>query len=421
MSIPALMPGALTPDRPLRLVGPDHAPRLATTRAGPAMAQSAAGAWQAVAANTPRFHGSARRLLVEAARSNLLRNPRGEGGAAGTPGTLPTYYGVVGTSVGLNRSILGTGSEDGVPYVEIRLSGTPSSTTSYRLGFETGTGGAPAAQGQAWLLSVFLRLTGGTVPAAGGPLLGLQERDAGGGSLGSPILSASLPVGSGPLASQRFALAASLTQASTTALTAELRFPLQSGVPVDFTYRIGAPQLELGRNASSLILPAAGTPATSSRAADQLVWAPPGGFGPQGTLVVQAMLPQTALFGEHQGLFQLDDGSDTNRILLRNTSGGATLFGVVDSGGATLAAISGGNVTAGTSFRAALAWAPGDQALCLNGGTVQTAAVALPTGLTRLLVGQGSTLLNRAANGEIAVLDYRPTRLSNAMLQALTV
>ncbi|WBV44149.1 hypothetical protein [Pseudoroseomonas cervicalis] len=421
MSIPALMPGVLAPDRPLRLVGPDHAPRLATSRTGTAMAQNAAGAWQAVAADTPRFHGTARRLLVELARDNLIRNPRTEGSVAGTPGTPPTFYGVAGSTVNLTRTILGAGSEDGVPYFEMRLSGTPNATTSYRLALEGVSTSAPAAFGQSWALSVFLRLTGGALPAAGGPQLVLIERDAAGAALGTPQISSSLVPGGGPLVAQRFVLGITAAQAATALLTPELRFPLQNGVPVDFTYRIGAPQLEQGRNASSLILPPAGAPAAASRAAERISWSPAGGFGPQGTLVIQAMLPQTALFGEHQGLFQLDDGSDANRILLRNTSGGATLFGVVDSGGSTLATLSGGSIAAGAVFRAALAWGPGDQALCLNGGTVQGAAAALPAGLTRLLVGHGSTLLNRAANGEIALLDYRPTRLSNAMLQALTV
>ncbi|MFC7552619.1 hypothetical protein ACFQU7_10690 [Pseudoroseomonas wenyumeiae] len=77
-------------------------------------------------------------------------------------------------------------------------------------------------------------------------------------------------------------------------------------------------------------------------------------------------------------------------------------------------------MTPGVPFRAAFAWAPGDQALCLSGGEVQTAAAVLPTGLTRLLVGHASTQLNRAAFGEVELLDYRPTRLPDAMLQALS-
>ena len=373
-----------------------------------------------MAADTPRFHGPARRLLVEAARTNLIRNPRCEGAVAGTPGTLPSLFGVVGgNTVGLQRTILGSGAEGGIPYVEMRLFGTPNATGSYRLSVEASNYVA-AAQGQSWVLSAFLRLVGGTLPAAGGPQLTLTQRLASGSTVGSTMMSESFAPGAAPLAAQRFALAVTLTGATTEVISPEIRFPAQLGVPVDFTLRIGAPQLEQGPAASSPILPPAGTPGSTARAADRLAWSPAGGFGPQGTLLVQAMLPQTAPFGEHQGLFQLDDGSDANRILLRNTSGGATLFGVVDSGGATLAAIPGGNVTAGAVFRAGLAWAPGDQALCLNGGAVQAAAVALPAGLNRLLVGHGSTLLNRAANGEIAVLDYRPTRLPDAMLQALT-
>ena len=41
-------------------------------------------------ADTPRFTGSAQRLLIEGQRTNSIRNPRCEGAVAGTPGTAPT-------------------------------------------------------------------------------------------------------------------------------------------------------------------------------------------------------------------------------------------------------------------------------------------------------------------------------------------
>ncbi|WP_420014339.1 hypothetical protein, partial [Teichococcus deserti] len=120
------------------------------------------------------------------------------------------------------------------------------------------------------------------------------------------------------------------------------------------------------------------------------------------------------------GLLQIDDGSDANRLLLRNAAGGSAIQALAVGGGATLATLAGGSMIAGTAFRAALAWSGSELALCLNGGTVQAAAATLPGGLTRLLAGHGSAGLTQAANGQLALLDYRPARLPNAMLQALS-
>jgi hypothetical protein len=50
---------------------------------------------------------------------------------------------------------------------------------------------------------------------------------------------------------------------------------------------------------------------------------------------------------------------------------------------------------------------------------VQTASAALPAGLIRMLVGHASVQLNRAAHGEVELVEYRPTRLPNSLLQAL--
>jgi len=50
---------------------------------------------------------------------------------AGTPGTLPTNWGV-SAPAGLATSVVGLGTENGLPYVDLRINGTA-----------TGTGTAP--------------------------------------------------------------------------------------------------------------------------------------------------------------------------------------------------------------------------------------------------------------------------------------
>jgi hypothetical protein len=401
--------GALGGGGALRVLGPDNPGRLAVSRSGGATVMTASLSLAAAAANTPRFNAEARRLLVEGARGNAIANPRAEGGSTTA---YPAEWGSLATIAGITRELGGTGTEFGMPYFQIRFSGTPGASGDCRTQMQ-GTAAA-AAQGQAWTVSAFIRRVAGSANGIA-PALRLMERTAAGGAIvannsGALAVTESLA---------RFSFTATVGAGTTAGLTPEFVVSVTGGVAVDATFRIYVPQMELGPFASSPILPPAGAPAASSRAADMPAWAPAGGFGAQGTVVVRAMLPQLAPFGASQGLWQIDDGTDQNRILLRNTSAGSAITGVLDVGGTSLATLAAGNMTPGAPFRAAFAWAAGDQALCLGGGAVQTASAALPPGLIRMLVGHASVQLNRAAHGEVELVEYRPTRLPNSLLQAL--
>jgi hypothetical protein len=75
-------------------------------------------------------------LLVEPARTNGVRNPRAEGAVAGNPGTAPTNWAIGGAN-GIAAQIVGTGTENGMPYVAVRFTGTvPSGTGSGYVWFE---------------------------------------------------------------------------------------------------------------------------------------------------------------------------------------------------------------------------------------------------------------------------------------------
>lgn len=56
--------------------------------------------------------------------------PTGLGAAAGTPGAMPINWSVAGLLNGITRSIVGTGTENGIPYVDIRFAGTATSSFS---------------------------------------------------------------------------------------------------------------------------------------------------------------------------------------------------------------------------------------------------------------------------------------------------
>jgi hypothetical protein len=408
LSFPLL--GTLGGGSALRVQGPDNPGRIAFTRPSAAMTPADNAGFIAAATDTPRFSGITRRLLVEGARTNMVRNPRFEGAA---PGANPAYATLISNGNGVSLVILGTGAEGGMPYVDLLFSGTAAGNGVLIPTFES-TAGIPAATGQTWTAGLYIRQVSGT---AGRVTSRVEVRpsDAAnsvlGGFQGGDMVSTAIWA--------RMTVTGQLTASGAAYVRLNWRISYTAGVAYNEVIRIAFPSMELAPFASTPMLPPAGAPAAAERAADVPAWSPPGGFGTQGTVVVKAMLPQLAVFGASQGLWQIDDGTDQNRLQLRNTSAGSAITGVVDINGVTVATLSPGNMAPGTPFRAAFAWAAGDQALCLGGGAVQTATAALPAGLARMLLGHASTQLNRAAFGEIELVDYAPTRLPNAFLQAM--
>ncbi|HWX50122.1 MAG TPA: hypothetical protein VNZ61_18910 [Roseomonas sp.] len=311
----------------------------------------------------------------------------------------------------------------GMTGVRLRLHGTVAGggNAAESIEFDSRTTNACSAN-ETRAHSFFYRLVDGTWPAG----LAFQIRIiAGNNSPGFSLVvndATSLPRPTAALrrAERVIVLPSSLTTNPTIVHGAHM-FGWTPGASVDFTLDVFFPQSEAdAATPSSPILPPLGTLAAATRSADATSWLPAGGLAASGTVILKAMLPQAAPFGSSQGLVQIDDGTDQNRLLIRNTSGGATVYGVADSGGSTLAALAGGGLTAGQPFRAALAWSPGGLAFCLSGGAVQTAAITPPGNLGRMLVGHASSALDRAACGEIELIDYHATRLPDAMLQAVT-
>ncbi|MFC3126438.1 hypothetical protein ACFOD4_15340 [Pseudoroseomonas globiformis] len=403
-------PGVLGAGQGLSVLGTGHPGRVGVTRPGSALVQDAAGAFQSAAINTPRFQGG-QRLLVEEARRNGLRNPRAVGalpGLIGSGGALPTFWSFEGTAPA--TTILGTGLEDGLPYIDLRMQGTDT----FALRMEQ-PNGVSCSGGQRWTASFFARLLSGSLNNVG-LQVALANYSVSSQAVLNHVFEGFVPTGGG-LGGQRQSISWTVPGSGTYGIANRLR--LQSSGGFDLVLRLAAPQLELGATRSSPILPVAGVTAAAERAADVPIWAPLGGLGGSGTVVLAAMLPSTAGDAD-QGLLQVDDGTDSNRLVLRSPAGAGSILAAADRAGLPQAAVNAGTVAAGMPFRLALAWAPDGLAVCLNGGAVQTAAASLPTGLARLLAGHAGVALNRAANGEIGPITYRPARLDDGWLRALT-
>ena len=164
----------------------------------------------------------------------------------GAPGTYPTNWLFSTLATGVTREMVGNGIEDGIPYVDIRVSGTPSTALMHLL--TDTTTGIPAVSGQQWGTSVYCSLVAGsTANWVFFSLLGYFTSSTGTVlvNAGSTTDAASFPT-SAPLRMQRYVNTTIPTNDSI-ACTAGvgIRIQVATGSPIDFTLRIGAPQAEL--------------------------------------------------------------------------------------------------------------------------------------------------------------------------------
>jgi len=387
-------------------------PAIAFTRASDGTFFDADGVLQTATTNTPRFDhsgGTSLGLLIEEQRTNSIRNSQAGGAAVGTPGTLPTSGWEVTLPTGLSREIVATGTQAGFNYIDLRISGTRSGGTSTAIiRLETATQ-VVASTGQVWSGSVYLALIAGSFSQVGTPRLNLVERAAGGAAINTYDESISGATSS----LQRFALTATMADATAARVNLQLQGSISDGNTVDFTLRIAAPQLEQGAFATSYI-PTTG--ATATRSADNAVVTPISSFYNQaeGTMFAE----WSSLGTSNQPAWTIDDGSINERMLLHYNINGFPVW-FVGSGGITQAVLVlgdtyiPGNVTklAGTAkendFQAAR-----DGVL----GLADTDGV-MPI-VSRVRIGGREP--NVVLSGHIRKIAYWPKRLSNELLQQLT-
>jgi hypothetical protein len=383
------------------------------TRASTATFFDSAGVLQSAANDVPRLDYNpatlaARGLLIEESRTNSIRNNTMQGAVAGTPGTLPTNwtYGQLST---LTTEIVGTGTETGINYVDIRISGT--ATTTPLIYFEANSTVA-ATNNQTWATSVFVKIVGGGTTNISVPTTTLRMSDSGGANLGFVAGSMyTLPTSATSLSACRFSSSHTTNNASTAFVMPAFAF--NAAGAIDITLRIGLPQLELGAFATSVI-PTTTTSLTRSADVASVTTLSPWFNAAEGTLYVQGAYSFIA--SGTPGLARFDDGTDNERIFVAISSGTQRLT-VVDNN-VEVVDISRTGVVAGTLFAQAAAYKLNDFASVINGGAVGTDTLGgIPT-VTTLRFSRNVS--GSYPNGYLRRITYYPRRLSNAELQAIT-
>jgi len=198
-----------------------------------------------VAANVPRLsymYGSCPALLLEPQRTNSLRNSTMQG-ASTSPSTLPTNWS--SGNRGLTFSVVGIGTENGLPYVDVRINGT--ATGSPVLYFESGTQ-IVASSGQTWSNSFWIKTVSTTTAPNNYRIVTIENT-----STGAYVAESGLTITPTTTLS-RFTYSNTLAGGATVARVQPLiQFTATIGNSYDFTIRIAAPQMELGAFATTWI------------------------------------------------------------------------------------------------------------------------------------------------------------------------
>lgn len=362
--------------------------------------------------SAPRFDhnpttGESLGLLVEEARTNSVANNTMVGAVAGTPGTLPTGWPFQTNSNGLAVSIVGTGSESGIAYLDWRISGTATAAAIGDICF----GRASALTAQTWTISSYLKLVSGSLSGVTGATLSLIEETAANAFVTGALYSIALPT-TAPLITQRPTASRTLTGGATVALVrTNLTFNVSSGSTVDFTIRIGLPQLEQGAFATSPILTST---ATVTRAAD-VASITGTNFSSwynqtEGTAYWEGSRATTSGFPDR---FRFSDGTNANRwFSYWDAASNSSTFEVI-TGSASQVGIFGGASLLNVPIKTAFGVAVNNTSAVYSGNIQGTdTSVTVPT-ISQVTIATGLT-------GTIKRLTYWPVRLANTTLQQIT-
>jgi hypothetical protein len=392
-------------------------PRVTFARASTATFFNSSGVLSTAAIDEARFDYNPTTLaplglLIEEQRTNSIRNNTGQGAVAGTPGTLPTNW-TGGTTVdNLTREIVGTGTENGINYIDVRYSGTSGASGNLTVLTFDALNFITAANAQTWTGAAYFKLVAGTLTNVTLLSLTVRYNDSSGLSLTSQN-SAFTPTASLERVTNTFTAA----NASTAFVIATLVANFTNNLPVDFTLRIGLPQLEQGAFATSVI-PTTTTALTRNADAASMTGTNFSDWynAAEGTFVVNFAIPNAT---DSRSQLTAGDGTANERIIITNNSSlSGTAFRVVDGGSDQCDISRSQSFANNATVKVAGAYKVNDFAISQNGGSVGTdTSGTLPT-VTTLFIGTNGVV--QYSNSYIQRIAYYPTRLADTTLQALT-
>lgn len=356
-----------------------------------------------------------RGFLIEGQSTNNIKNSEMVGASVGVH---PTNW-QAGNTNSVATSVVGVGVEDGMPYVDIRWSGTASAAGSTNIEFNQ-VSDVAASIGQQWCGSVFVRKLSGTDPT-GSKVLQLIEGNP--GFLVSSATSLSSTWGVASLRLNRPFRQYQLINAATTVIRMSIAMTYALSEVVDITLRIGCPQLEGGTTPScyapSSPIPTFGVVAT--RSLDSCTSAFTLWNVTEGTIFGDFETPM-ANAAAFVPAVAFSDGTAANRTHMSSVMTPTTIGGIMHSVVAGVTEVNlNATPVAGARCKSAYRYRLNDWAISSNGGAPwpDTTAGVLPS-VTAMALGVSSTVNTPTMWRWIRQISYYNTGLTDAQLQAIT-
>ncbi len=353
-----------------------------------------------------------RGILIEQSRTNTIKNSEMVGASVGV---LPTGWGKQNVS-GLTLDVVGTGTENNMKYVDVQVSGTPTATGSIAI-FFTSNLDVPSVNGDTWSLTSYIKLSGGSLTNISFPLIAIQIYNSGGSYLGGIGSSTTISPTSAALHTTRWRLTGTVSNASTSYVRPFMSANITSGMPVNATFRIAAPQLEKTPFPSSYI-PTTGS--TAARAADNFT-IPTGAWtgSSKGTLFANAIIPYVGGSG-YPGSVALNDGTANNAVecVINDASTDSRATNIF-IGGVGIYGASQAGYTPGSPFKCAMAYEVNNVRGSIDGtnGAVNTSISVPPINSLSIGTNRGTP---SKLYGWVNEIKYYPVRVPDTQLQLLT-
>lgn len=277
------------------------------------------GVWWQFASGQPRRHADG--LLMEEARTNLVRSPSLVGGVpqtytAATAGGFPTGVALLNVPPGVSVTT-DYGVEAGLPYVDLTISGTAGSSAPIRFAIEGSTTSMAAVAAEQIAVSVFARLVSGVAPSTV-TAIRMFEHDGAGVQLAEQVGADIRPMLDGVM--RRF------VQVFTAGAGCQFIRPTVSvsgfsGLMIDCTLRIYAPKVSRGSYATTPILGAAG-PVTRPQDVLRFSQAALGMPGSEGALFWRgSVIDSTPTSNTSSRILELGGGADAVRFIRNFATG----------------------------------------------------------------------------------------------------
>ncbi len=352
------------------------------SRASTAWANDNTGALQSYGNNVSRVGYNFSTLaslgmLIEEARTNKIRNSTMQGASVGV---LPTNWSA--NNIGMAVSVVATGTSNGMQYVDVQVSGTPSSSPQI-LYLETITGIA-CAQNDVFTGSLAMALVGGSTANVNSITMRNAEYNASSTYLSDSAVSSDLR---SQLTASLKRIKSDVTYVIKNATAAYARpyigLSVTASQPVNITLRIAAPQFETGATMTSII-PTSGSVVT--RAEESLTIANPAWLTATGSMKVVFQTESQPALDVDATLVQLDSGADTasTRVRVALKNGTIRLYGSTGE-------VNIGTYTENTQCTVEVSWNGSIVAGRINGGTTKELLQATAASFTTVRFGRGSS------------------------------